>query len=167
MLKVIDTFYNVIRSVIRVIVAVAFFMMFAMCVSQVFCRSVLQIPFVFGDETCRLAFFFVMFYSGSLCILDGAHLKVDVLYSNYGPKLKRVMDLVIGICIIYFCFYLTKSGYAYAQSNRNAVTSALAVPYYFLYMNIPVTGALMILAELKIILDKVILNNDSKKGGSE
>ena len=166
MLKAIDSFYNVIRAILRVIVAIAFFIMFSMCVIQVVCRSVFQIPFVFGDETCRLAFFFVMFYSGSLCIFDDAHLKVDVLYSNYGPKLKRIMDLIIGICIIYFCFYLTKSGYAYARANKNAVTSALAVPYFFLYMNIPVTGALMILAELKVILDKVILN-DSKKGGSK
>lgn len=165
MLAAVNKFYKVLRIVLCVIVAITFSTMFLMCLTQVFFRFVLEKPIAFSDELCRISFFLTSFYAAALCILDGGHIRVDMLYLKFSGKVKTLFDIIIGIVIILFSVFLVKSGYEFTRINTGTVTSALNVPLGLLYMNIPISGVLMLLCEIKALLDLVVLKKKNTNEG--
>lgn len=164
--KIVQQFYRVLRFFLNTIVVVTFGTMFAMCLTQVFCRFVLQSPISFSDELCRTCFFLATFYACALRILDKGHIKVDMLYLKFTGATKKVFDLIIGFSIIFFSYFLVKSGYEFALANTGSVTSSLSIPLEILYMNIPISGVVMILCEIKVLWEDVFLS-EKKTSESE
>lgn len=80
--------------------------------TDVFLRYVVNRPLRWGNEVSALIQLAVLVGSLNLCTEQRGHVRMDALYVRFGPRLKRVTDLVANLCGVVFAAFFTYQSFA-------------------------------------------------------
>jgi len=114
----------------------------------VFSRYVMHATFQWYDEVARLCFVWMVFLGAATAVRRGAHFRLHLLIDLFGPRLRRVTDVVVGLLVLVFGGILVAGGVAMYPVARRQVTDSLELSMLWFYGALPIGGALMILFSL-------------------
>jgi C4-dicarboxylate transporter DctQ subunit len=114
-----------------------------------FCNVVLRYGFnngfVWAEEVARYTIVWLVFLGGSICVRRGMHLAVDALTVRMKPAGQRIMRIFVDSVCLVFCAFLVVCGKEMVDLafEVDQLTAALEFPIGWVYLAIPVGGALM------------------------
>lgn len=96
-------------------------------------RHFFNSPTTWAFEFSKMAFGFYMIWGGAYTMLCGEHVSMDLLYSNWPPRTKAIMDSITFILFLVFIttlLYLITGDAINSISSRETSNSTLAQPLY-------------------------------------
>ena len=132
------------------------FALVACVVWQVASRYVTSTPSTVTDELARFIFMWVGLLGAAQASATKQHLAIDLLAMRLKGVAKRTLNVVIELCIIVFAALVMVYGGSLltAKTFANAqVTPALQVPMGYVYLVVPLAGALLVFFALVAIVD--------------
>ena len=157
--------YHKILEVLTALSAyVSAFLMAGICVAvfcSVFSRYVLNDPWRWTEETARLLFVWMLFMAASIGVRRGLHFRFTLLLDSVGTKPKGVLEILANVWVIFFSSIMLVRGLSFAILNLKQLTPALQIPWGWVYISVPISGALMILYSLEHI--RVVATTLSKE----
>lgn len=132
--------------VIRVLVFAAFSIMLGAALAGTVSRYLTFLPSVsWGEEVTRFSGIWAVFLVSGISIRRGAHLGVDLLTRHLPPRGKRFMAIAVCCLITAFSLLLLVYGLRISFDNMTQYSAALQWRMGFVYLCIPIGGALMLL----------------------
>lgn len=127
-----------------------------------FMRYLFNAPCIWGMDLNKILLLAMVCLAGGYCLLHGGHVKVDILYLNFSPRKRAIIDLFTYIFIIVFCGILVKyGGYVAWKAFSIGETSSESAWEYIMWpvlLLIPIAGLLLGLQVLaKWIRDLIIV----------
>lgn len=122
--------------------------MVALSILQVVCRYVLKISLSFTEELARFLFIWVTFLGTAMAMKKGQHVKMDLFLDSMPPALRSALEFagrVVSMCIY---IIMIGGGVAVMAKTMDQTSAALSLPMSFVYLAVPVCGALMLLIAL-------------------
>jgi len=144
------------------VLTVLAFALVACVVWQVASRYVTSTPSTVTDELARFIFMWVGLLGAAQASALKQHLAIDLLAIKLKGGAKRALNLVIECCIMLFATLVMIYGGCLltAKTFANAqVTPALQVPMGYVYLVVPLAGALLVFFSLVAVVDEL------KRGG--
>ncbi|MBT9385948.1 TRAP transporter small permease [Pseudooceanicola sp. CBS1P-1] len=141
-------------AVIRFLGWIAFAAMIVAVAFQVLARNVLDLPVIWTGDLAQLLFTWLIFIGAALGLRTGAHYFVDVL-PTHRPNVAfavEVISLVAGVCVAWI---LGVHGWQLAQMRASGEIQSLGISRFWIYLPLPVSGALMAIFLLEMILELV------------
>lgn len=141
-MKVLD---YIVRNIEEIIVATGM----AMASVVLFINVVLRFGFNSGwewaEEVARYSIVWIVFIGGSICARKGMHLAVDAMAIRLSQASQQYLRMFVNVLCLLFCIYLVIYGYGMVELARETeqITAALELPIFYVYLAIPVGGALM------------------------
>lgn len=102
---------------------------------------------VWAEEYTRYAIIWITFIGGSVAVREGEHLAVTALLEVMDEKRGRYLRFFATLCSVAFSAFLAVWGTILTLSIRQTgqVTPSMEIPSYWVYVAIPLGGALMTL----------------------
>ncbi len=118
---------------------------------SVFSRYVLNDPWRWTEETARLLFVWMLFMAASIGVRRGLHFRFTLLLDSVGRTPKGMLEILSNVWVIFFSAIMLVRGATFAILNLKQLTPALQIPWGWVYISVPISGALMILYSLEHI----------------
>ncbi len=112
---------------------------------QVLIRFVFKYPLPWTEEVSRIAFVYSIFVGAAIAVRQKAHLNVDVVLVILPAGLARALKLVGAVLVGVFLVYMTWQGIVFVRATGVQVTPVMQIPFRYLYLILPSSGALMLL----------------------
>lgn len=103
------------------------FMMMGILLFAAISRTVFNVPHIWAVEMSQFTMAAYYMLGGAFSMLLGAHVRMDVLYSNWSPKRKASVDVFTVFCLIFYLAVLLAGGISstaysleYGQRNYSA-----------------------------------------------
>lgn len=102
-----------------------------------------------AEEFIRYAMIWISFLAASTCFRNGMHYGVDLILRVKSKTFVRIARIFIELCCLVFSVFLLKYGWEAAMFNlkNGQVSPALRMPTGYVYLIMPISGALSILYE--------------------
>ena len=130
---------------------------------NVILRYIFNYGLPWSEEVVRYAILSVTFIGISLCARRDSHVAIDILFVLMKNKLiKFILHLIINIISIIFCFLMFRYSIMLVQqvARYNQVSPALGIPFYLLYLSMPIGFGLSALRfmqkTVKLIKEKIL-----------
>lgn len=120
-------------------------------------------PSTVTDELARFMFMWVGLLGAAQASAYKQHLAIDLLAMKLQGGAKRALNVVIECCIIAFAaLVMIKGGWALAAKTfaNDQVTPALQWPMGYVYLVVPVAGALMVFFAVVEIIHELSGHNE-------
>ncbi len=113
--------------------------------ADVFLRYVLNRPLRWGNEVSALIQLAVLVGSLNLCTEQRGHVRMDALYVRFGPRLKRVTDVVANLCGLVFAGFFTYQSFASVVEmyRFNQGAEMIDLPYWPFALFMGLCGAIL------------------------
>ena len=110
----------------------------------VFYRYVLRDPLIWSGELALICFAWLVFWGASLATRQKAHMSIDALTRYFPPKILKILQpatlglmiLLLGVLIFY--------GLKHAFSTHTIRTTALQLPWTYVFLSVPTGSAAML-----------------------
>jgi len=135
--------------------AVAAIMLIAvilMNLAQVFFRYVLVDPISWSEETMRYTTTWMVMLAAAPALLRREHMEVSLFDGVRSAWLRRVVGVLVHLCVAGFCVLLIVKGFPAAIDNMRQVSPAVRIPMTIPYMAIPVGAVLVLINTLCMML---------------
>lgn len=100
-----------------------------------------------------------------LLVKEDNHLKVTIAYNKFSPQHKKYLYLGNLVIVLVFSSLFTYWGYVFAVTRGfRSVTPALRVDFFYMYMILPISGALLIFFTIGRILEVIQEDASLDKG---
>jgi TRAP-type C4-dicarboxylate transport system permease small subunit len=115
--------------------------------TDVVLRYVLNRPLRWGDEVSSLIQLAVLVGSLNLCTEQRGHVRMDALYVRFGPRMKRVTDVVANLCGFVFAAFFTYQSFASSLEmyRLNQGAEMINIPYWPLALFMGCCGVILTL----------------------
>lgn len=140
----------------------------AMCII-VFLAVVLRfagIPFSVSDELSRYLMIWCIYIGIIVATRERAHVGVEVLVAmlpEAAQKILKIIASVITLLTLCWMFYLTAMWVSSTMQGNIQLTPLMKIPYYTVYMSLPLGFGLSIIEQVKNTITDIIAGN--KEGG--
>ncbi|MGP1679139.1 MAG: TRAP transporter small permease [Giesbergeria sp.] len=138
MLAVLDRALKYALTLLCVILTVSVFL-------QVLIRFVFKYPLPWTEEVARIAFVYCIFIGATIAVRENSHLHVDALLVVLPKKVARALVFVGMLLVGVFLVFVTWQGIVLVRATGVQMTPVMQVPFKYLYLILPVSGALMLL----------------------
>ncbi|UJH90654.1 TRAP transporter small permease [Antarcticibacterium sp. 1MA-6-2] len=108
------------------------------------------------DELARFMLIWVSILGAAYVSGKNAHIAIDLLPATFSKKKKFLLDIMTSIIITVFVFVTFLVGglrYIYISFKLGQTSAALEIPMGYVYLVLPVAGALIIYFKILAILD--------------
>ena len=133
---------------------------FAFLMLEVFLRYMFNSPTVWTNELTQMLFGAYAVLSGGYILAHRGHVNVDLLHSQFGPRVRAVIDIVGSVIFFIFILALLYFGYDMAQESvRSWETSYSAwnPPIWPIKVAIPVGATLLLLQGIVKLLQDIAI----------
>jgi len=137
-LAVLDRTLKYALTLLSVILTVSVFL-------QVLIRFVFKYPLPWTEEIARIAFVYCVFVGATIAVRENSHLQVDFLLVILPKKVARVLVLLGMLLVGMFLVFVTWQGVVLVLATGVQMSPVMQVPFKYLYLILPVSGALMLL----------------------
>lgn len=124
---------------------------------KVVTRYVFDISFIWGYPVSRQVFGVFILFGGVYAIFAGAHLRVEVLYNRFSPRVKFYARLVdLAAFLIFMGVLIWQSGWMAGNSIMNTELSqgTPKIPLYVIKAFIPAVAVLFLLEGISAFFRK-------------
>jgi TRAP-type mannitol/chloroaromatic compound transport system permease small subunit len=94
-------------------------------------------------------------FGGAYALLHGSHIRVEVFYERFGPRLRLVSHVLATACFLLFIGLLVWQGYVLAETSvrgGEVIRGIIHFPVYPLKILVPVAALLFLLQGIAIFL---------------
>ncbi len=126
-------------------------LMVALCLDLmlgVFSRYVLFSTFTWYDEIARICFVWLVFLGAAVGVKRQAHFRLHLVVDALSPRARWVAGLFGRLVVMGFAAALVRQGWAFVELGRFQQTPVMGLPKSWVYLAMPVGGALIILYSL-------------------
>jgi TRAP-type C4-dicarboxylate transport system permease small subunit len=135
-------------------------------VISVISRYLFQLPIVTSIELTRIAFVWAAFLGAAVALKRGLHVRVVALVSLLPTRLQRVVPVLVHGSFLVFALLMAWHGWALATRMFITTFPTLGISQGWLYLAIPVTGALMALHATSALLGREPAGHELEPEGS-
>ena len=114
----------------------------------VFSRYVMVRTFTWYDEIARGCFVWLTFLGAAVGVKRHAHFRLHIVVDRLSPPLRKVTVFLLPLVVIVFASVLIQQGLVFLELGRFQQTPVMGLPKTWIYIAIPIGGALMILYSL-------------------
>jgi TRAP-type C4-dicarboxylate transport system permease small subunit len=114
----------------------------------VFSRYVMVRTFTWYDEIARGCFVWLTFLGAAVGVKRHAHFRLHVVVDRLSPRLRQVTVLILPVVVIIFASVLIQQGLVFLELGKFQQTPVMGLSKMWIYVAIPIGGALMILYSL-------------------
>lgn len=139
---------------------------------QVIARHVFNSSLSWSEEFARYVFIWQIWLGTSMATRERTHVKVEILQGMLGKKGNCVLNITGCIGVLVFAFFLVHYGYLSMMSimGRHAVSTAMRIPLWIVYLSLPVGNLLVCLRMVVQIIEEIgkmtaLLHSDKEDGG--
>lgn len=149
---------NFIKSIDKHLSQFLIFLMALMVLTvtwQVFSRFILQAPSSYTEELARFLLIWIGVLGSSYALRTKSHLGIDLIAQKANQKRKDTINLIVYTIIILFSFFVMVIGGIYLVDltlSLNQISAALGIKMGYVYLVLPLSGALMIIYALNFII---------------
>jgi len=112
---------------------------------QVFTRFVLNNPSTFSEELAKYCFVWLVLFGAAFVFGENGHMRIEFIQDMLPTKFKIVVQIFIEVCIIIFsALVLLNGGSTITKLAWVQLSPALQIPVGYLYMVMPICGAVII-----------------------
>lgn len=140
--KVDSLVFTVIRHICALILAALVAVVFYIFLG----RYVLHMSTMWGEPFSLLCLVWLSLLGSVLVVRKNEHLRVTMFDEKLGEKGVALTDLLSSLCILVFSIFLIVYGAQLTQKGAANNMAGINVPYAVMYVSLPVTGVLNILA---------------------
>lgn len=149
---------NLIDTVLRWFLIFIISLMTINVLWQVFTRFVLQNPSSFTEELARYTLVWLGILGASYVAGQRMHLAIDLLSHKLHGKSKLYLEIFIQVSIFFFSLVvMVIGGYRLVliTLSLNQISAALQVPLGYVYLVVPVSGALILFYSSYFIIEAI------------
>jgi C4-dicarboxylate transporter, DctQ subunit len=121
-------------------------------VMQVLFRYVIGAPLGWTEEVMRYAVVWVTFLAATAAVHRGEHMVIDVLGPALPALLRRLLYIVVLLCVAAFCWVLISEGFPLALRNAAQRSPSARIPMIIPYISVAVGGALILVQVLCLLV---------------
>lgn len=133
--------------------------------SQVVSRYVFGSPLIWTEEVARYLGIWLVMLGTGLVLGENMHVGIDYVLEKAPPKLNVVLSTVSLLATFLFSLALVVYGSRLVFAVRNAQTAALRISMGWVYLAVPVGGALLAVYALFLLIST--LRKGAKKASEE
>lgn len=134
-------------------------------VSEIFSRRFLSYSMVGSDEIAAYAMIWSVFFTASMAVKKGVHVRIDLIFTVVPPGVGRWIE-ALGVALSgVFTAYLTWSGVALVQESwmlGEVTMTMLRLPLWIPHLIVPVGGFLLTVRLLQRFVDLVLGTAESR-----
>lgn len=156
--KLKDNVDNILAKTLVIIMAI----MVINVLWQVFTRFIMNSPSSFTDELARYLLIWVALLGASYATGQKLHLSIDILPSKAGLKMQKYLFITINLLVASFAFFIMVIGglnLVYITYSLEQYSAALEISLAFIYIVIPISGALIIFYSILNLYSKPSFGN--------
>lgn len=125
-----------------VLVTVVFYIFFG--------RYVLNQSPMWGEPLSLFCLVWMSILGSSLVVRSNEHIRVTMFDERMGKGSLLGTDILATVCILVFAIFMIKYGWQLTQSAARNNMAGINVPYSWMYMSMPISGVLYILALIEM-----------------
>ena len=114
----------------------------------VFSRYVLANTFTWYDEIARACFVWLTLLGAAVGVKRHAHFRLHLVVDRLPQRLQKAVAVLLPLVIISFAAVLIQQGLVFFELGRIQQTPVMGLPKIWIYVAVPIGGALMILYSL-------------------
>jgi TRAP-type C4-dicarboxylate transport system permease small subunit len=137
-LAVLDRTLKYALTLLSVVLTVSVFL-------QVLIRFVFKYPLPWTEEIARIAFVYCIFVGATIAVRENSHLQVDFLLVILPKRVARVAVFLGMLLVGVFLVFVTWQGVVLVLATGVQMSPVMQVPFKYLYLILPVSGAIMLL----------------------
>lgn len=121
---------------------------------QVFSRFILKNPSSFTEELARYSLIWLGLLGASYASGQKLHLAIDLLPTKLKGQKKIYLDIIIELCVLLFSITAMVIGgtrLVLITLELNQISAALQIPLGYVYLVLPISGAIMFFYSLFFI----------------
>jgi TRAP-type C4-dicarboxylate transport system permease small subunit len=125
---------------------------------QVFTRFILNNPSAYTDELARYLLIWVGLLGAAYVAGQKMHLAIDILPKKLTGKSKIILDIFIEACMLVFSLAVMVIGglnLVFLVLRLNQSSAALQIPLGYVYLSIPLSGAIIVIYAAILIISHV------------
>jgi len=162
---------KILLKLLNIILAMILAFMVIIVFSNVIGRYFLESSLAWSEEVSRFLFIWMVFLGAVLAYINDEHLALDLLVKVLPLKISQILAVVADLLVIYAISLITLGGYMITMENWKWLSPAAEIPYGYVYMIVPFTGAILIIQavfktiqHIKAVLNtKKSINNEVAK----
>ncbi|HLT02966.1 MAG TPA: TRAP transporter small permease [Geminicoccaceae bacterium] len=112
---------------------------------QVLFRYVIGAPLGWTEEVMRYSVVWLTFLASVAALHRGEHMVIDVLGTALPRRLRRLVYLLVLLCIAAFCWILVAEGFPLALRNAAQFSPSARIPMILPYGSVAVGGVLLLI----------------------
>lgn len=120
---------------------------------QVIYRYVLGDSLSFSEELARYMFVWSVGLGSALALRNRAHIGVELVVERLPQPLVKPAKLLAGVLNLFFFGILIRYGCEMVAVTMDQESAALSLPMGYVYLSLPVSGAVLFLCEVENLLD--------------
>jgi TRAP-type C4-dicarboxylate transport system permease small subunit len=114
----------------------------------VFSRYVLAMTFTWYDEIARACFVWLTLLGAAVGVRRHAHFRLHLVVDRLPQRLQKAVPVLLPLVIMAFAAVLIQQGLVFLELGRIQQTPVMGLPKTWIYVAVPISGALMILYSL-------------------
>ena len=114
----------------------------------VFSRYVMVRTFTWYDEIARGCFVWLTFLGAAVGVKRRSHFRLHIVVDRLSPRLRQVTVFLLPLVVIVFASVLIQQGLVFLELGKFQQTPVMGLSKMWIYVAIPIGGALMILYSL-------------------
>jgi TRAP-type C4-dicarboxylate transport system permease small subunit len=114
----------------------------------VFSRYVLAMTFTWYDEIARGCFVWLTLLGAAVGVKRHAHFRLHLVVDRLPQRLQKAVPVLLPLVIMAFAAVLIQQGLVFLELGRIQQTPVMGLPKTWIYVAVPISGALMILYSL-------------------
>jgi TRAP-type C4-dicarboxylate transport system permease small subunit len=129
---------------------------------EVVMRYVFNSSITSSEELSRILFVWMVFIGIILTLVKGRHVAFDAIQQAAPPRVKKILQIITmtGICIV--SFILMVYGYYYSEQNFAWPSPGLLIPFGYISLVLPISGAGMLIVALCKLVRLFIPKKENK-----
>lgn len=147
---------NIIDTLLKWFLVLIISLMTVNVLWQVFSRFVLKNPSSFTEELARYTLVWLGILGASYVAGQKMHLAIDLLSHKLKGKSKLYLEIFIQVSILFFALVVMLIGgyrLVLITLTLNQISAALQIPLGYVYLVVPISGAIIIFYSVFFILD--------------
>lgn len=130
--------FRVLDAAASSVAVLAFGVVFGLFLLQVVSRYVFNAPITWTGEAIMIAFIWTFFWAIAFVVPLPSHISFDLVHQLVGPRTKRVFDVLsLGATVVLFAMALPAT-LDFVTFMFKQPTSALGIPFGYVYYAFPV-----------------------------
>lgn len=147
-------FRNGLDKVMEILCSTILAAMVLIVLYQVFARKVLNNPNTVTEELVRFGLVWVAMLASAYVVGKKGHLCVTLLSDNLNEKGRRFLEIVVQVLFLLFAaVIMIYGGWKASLVTMGQISPSLSIPMGYVYLAVPVSGAIMLLYSLMNLLD--------------